>query len=254
MRSTYPGATQRLIAPGSNDPAIIPIGIIWHVDAGNSKSLYGYFKDKSGGIESHQHFPSAGRPEQYRVFGREADANLKANSFRGKDGKTYGYISNETQGYEAGEWNSHQLDEMKAFALWARDNLGIPLVKCAGPFSPGHGFHTMWGAPSEWTPVAKSCPGPKRIEQFNEVFVPWMRQQGKPSGGVVTVADPEDGDEYGGHYWSKRVALQLQADLRALGVAFPAPPTPKKKGDAYFGHYWAKYAALLLSIRNGVKA
>src|SRR5688500_12322266 len=104
----YPLATKRLITPGVNDPAIKVIGAILHVDAGDSKSLYGYFKDKSGGIESHFHVPKAGPIEQYRDTGIEADANLKANSFV-KNGARLGYVSIETQGLAAGEWNAHQL-------------------------------------------------------------------------------------------------------------------------------------------------
>lgn len=173
MELYYPDAEQRLIPPGSNDPPIIPIGIIWHVDAGNNPSLYNYFKNLSGGIESHMHFPKANKPEQYRDFGHEADANRFANSFV-INGKTYGFISCETQGFGAGEWNAYQLTEMKKFSLWAHRNLHIPLSRCVSPFSPGHGYHTMWGAPSEWTPVAKSCPGPDRIRQFNNVLIPWM--------------------------------------------------------------------------------
>lgn len=189
MEALYDGATARLIAPGSNDPEIIPIGIIWHVDAGDSPSLYTYFRDRSGGIESHMHFPKVGRPEQYRVFGREADANLKANSFV-VDGKRYGFISCETQGLERGQWNANQLAEMKKFALWGRDHLGIPLQRCAGPFSPGHGYHVMWGAPGPWTPVAKSCPGPDRIEQFDNILIPWMRAVStQPEGTNVTPAE-----------------------------------------------------------------
>lgn len=191
MEIYYPGATRRLIPPGTNDPAIIPIGIIWHVDAGDSKSLFGYFSKLSGGIESHMHFPKTGTPEQYRDFGHEADANLKANSFV-IGGKRYGFISCETQGLGQGEWNAHQLAEMKKFMLWCQTNLHIALSKCVGPYSPGVGYHTMWGAPSAWTPVAKDCPGPDRIAQFNNVLVPWMKSVTEGAGG--STGTPPGGD------------------------------------------------------------
>lgn len=210
MEIYYPGATRRLIPPGVNDPAIIPIGIIWHVDAGDSKSLYGYFRDKSGGIESHMHFPKIGGPEQYRDFGHEADANLKANSFV-INGKRYGFISCETQGLGSGEWNANQLTQMKLFMLWCRANLQIALSKCVGPFSPGVGYHTMWGAPSEWTPVAKDCPGPDRIKQFNNVLVPWMKSVTSGAGGST-------GTPPGGDMDKASIQLLLDTVIRSDGL------------------------------------
>lgn len=170
----YSGATQRPIAPGANDPAIIPCGVILHTDAGNSKSLFGYFSTKSGGIESHFHIPKEGKPEQYRDTEREADANLKANSFI-RNGKRYGFISVETQGYATDEWNPHQLEEIKKILLWAHVTHGIPLRRCPAWNEDGIGYHIMFGSPGPWTPEAKECPGPKRVAQFNSVLLPWMK-------------------------------------------------------------------------------
>jgi hypothetical protein len=44
----------------------------------------------------------------------------------------------------------------------------------------GVGYHTLFGAPGAWTPVAKSCPGPKRKVQFHDWLVPWMKDQPTP--------------------------------------------------------------------------
>lgn len=203
----YPGARQRPITPGANDPAIIVVGAILHVDAANSKSLYGYFSGPSGGIESHFHVPKELQVEQYRDTGREADANLKANSFI-KNGKRYGFISIETQGFGAGEWNAYQLAEIKALLLWLSKTHNFPLRRCPGPFEAGVGYHTMWGAPSEWTPIAKDCPGPDRVKQFGNVLVPWFAAASKPPPGSTPIP-PEDDD----------VALttQQEIDIRAAG-------------------------------------
>lgn len=170
-----PFAVKRLIPAGSNDPEIIVVGVILHVDAGNADSLHDYFDGPSGGIESHGHIKRTGVLEWYRDTGREADANNKANSFIGRDGRRYGFISIETQGFGAGEWTAEQIATIKRVLLWARDVHDVPLVVCSGPFVPGVGFHTLFGAPSEWTPVSKSCPGPDRIKQFYSVIVPWMK-------------------------------------------------------------------------------
>lgn len=198
----YPGARHRLIPAGTNDPPITVIGAILHVDAGNSKSLYGYFSEKSGGIESHFHIPKEGQPEQYRDTGREADANLKANSFV-VNGKRYGFVSIETQGFGSGEWNAHQLDEIKKLLLWLSRTHDFSLRRCPAWNKSGVGYHTMWGAPSEWTPVAKSCPGPDRVKQFNNVLVPWFATAGKPT---APPAQEED------------VAL-TQAEINAVATA-----------------------------------
>lgn len=171
----YSGAVKKEIRPGVNDPVIIPIGIILHTDAGNSASLYNYFNGPSGGVESHFHIPKSRPVEQYRDTGYEADANLKANSFS-VDGIRYGFISVETQGLAGDPWTDHQLAEIQKLILWAKSvHPRIQLRVCPGPFQAGIGYHTLFGSPGPWTPVAKSCPGPLRIKQFNQVLVPWLK-------------------------------------------------------------------------------
>jgi hypothetical protein len=171
----YPGATKREIKPGSNDPAIKPIGVILHVDAGNTRDLYNYFNGPSGGIESHFQIAKDGTVFQYRDLGHEADANYKGNSFT-VNGVRRGYVSVETQGLEKGEWTDAQITAIKALLFWLHEEYDIPLRKAPSPTSAGIGYHTMFGAPGAWTPVAKSCPGPDRIRQFNNVLLPWMAQ------------------------------------------------------------------------------
>lgn len=178
----YPLADKKVITPGPNDPPIIVVGAILHVDAGDSSDLFNYFSTQSGGIESHFHVPKVGPIQQYRDTHFEADANLKANSFLGKDGKTYGFVSVETQGFEKGEWNPHQLDNIKLLLKWLHETHNFPLKKCDNPQGPGVGYHTMFGAPGPWTPNAKTCPGADRIRQFNSVLVPWFSEGHAPAG------------------------------------------------------------------------
>jgi hypothetical protein len=174
----YPGARVRLIPPGANDPRIKVRGAILHTDAGDSKSLYGYFNGPSGGIESHFHIPKVNQVEQYRDTAFEADANYHGNSFE-LGGVLWGYVSIETQGLATDKWNDYQLREIKDLLLWASKTHDFPLVKCTSPTAPGVGYHTMWGAPGPWTPVAKDCPGAKRIAQFNNVLIPWFKTADK---------------------------------------------------------------------------
>lgn len=171
-----PFAEKKLIAPGSNDPYIIPIGIILHVDAGNVADLYDYFRYRSGGIESHGHIRKDGHLYQYRDTSREADANYRANSFIGHDGRRYGFLSFETQGLGAGKWTDEQLATIKRVIEWGNDEHGIPMRVAPEWNAPGIGYHTMFGAPGPWTPVAKSCPGPDRIKQFNTIIKPWLAE------------------------------------------------------------------------------
>ena len=185
----YPGAVKKEIRPGVNDPVIIPLGVILHTDAGNSASLYNYFNGPSGGIESHFHIPKKNPVEQYRDTGFEADANLKANSFY-VDGIRYGFLSVETQGLASDPWNDYQLTEIKKLIQWARSvHPRILLRVCPGPFSAGIGYHTLFGSPGPWTPVAKSCPGPLRIKQFNDVLVPWFKTAATPPSKPPTTKD-----------------------------------------------------------------
>jgi endonuclease/exonuclease/phosphatase (EEP) superfamily protein YafD len=160
-----PFAKHLLIPPGSSDPAIKPRVAILHVDAGGASSLFHYFRDRSGGIESHFHIKWDGTIEQYRDTGFQADANLDANAFA---------IAIETQGFGNGTWSKAQIASIKRLLLWLKAEHGIPLIRCTGPYGAGVGYHVMWGAPGPWTPVAKSCPGPNRIRQFEGVLLPWM--------------------------------------------------------------------------------
>jgi N-acetylmuramoyl-L-alanine amidase len=171
VRGFAPFATVRNIPPGPNDPPITPRLAILHVDAGNADSLYDYFNGPSGGVESHFFVKRDGEIEQYRSIYFQADANLGANGYA---------VSIETQGYGAGEWTKAQLASIKRLLTWLHDTADIPLRKVKRPEGSGVGYHVQFGAPGPWTPVAKTCPGPDRIKQFDEILVPWMRRQDQP--------------------------------------------------------------------------
>lgn len=181
----YPLATKLPIQPGSNDPPIAPIGAILHTDGGNSGNLFNYFNGPSKGIESHFHIPKEGPIQQYRDTNYEADANLKGNSFFAEQPpKRFGFVSIETQGLDKGEWNAHQLEQIKTLLKWLSETHNFPLTTCKTPISPGVGYHVMWGAPGAWTPYSKVCPNPDRVRQFHAVLEPWFKA-GAPMGGAV---------------------------------------------------------------------
>ena len=189
-----PFATHRLIPPGSSDPRITPRVAILHVDAGDADSLYTYFRDRSGGIESHFHVKKTGEIEQYRDTNYQADANHRANDFA---------VSIETQGYGAGKWTDAQLASIKRLLRWLHDvHPAIRLAKVDRWDGAGIGYHVQFGAPGAWTPVAKSCPGPDRINQFHTVIVPWL------NAGATEEDDMTDDD--------RALLQQIAADTKAL--------------------------------------
>lgn len=199
MSGWYGKAERKEIPPGGNDPRIDRMrGVILHVDAGNTRDLYDYFDGPSGGVESHFQIAKDGHIFQYRSTTHEADANWHGNSWIGNDGQRHGYISVETQGLEHGEWTKAQMRAIKALLKWASEEHGFPLRVTPGPRSSGVGHHTLFGAPGPWTPVSKSCPGPKRKEQFHGELTEWFAEQRPPESNDAV---PDEGDrEQGGTY------------------------------------------------------
>ena len=181
-RGFMPGAIDKEIKPGPNDPAIIPVGGVLHVAVSEAESLYPYFNGPSGGVESHFYVRRDGTIEQYRSIYFEADANYKGNSFS-RGGKTCGLISIETQGMGAGEWTPEQIASMKKIMLWANAEADVPIQVIKTWDGDGWGYHTMFGAPGPWTPAAgKTCPGPDRIKQFkSDTITGWLNRGGKDS-------------------------------------------------------------------------
>jgi hypothetical protein len=105
--------------------------------------------------------------EQWMDTERLADANFHANPFA---------VSVETEDNgdpDTQKWTAAQLDTITWLAHECRRlHPAIALQRADRPDGAGIGFHTMWGAPSEWTPEAKTCPGRVRIKQFEETLLP----------------------------------------------------------------------------------
>lgn len=173
----YPRAIRKEIPPGSNDPVIVPVGCVLHVAEFEGDSLHDLFGNM-GGVESTWYVRYDGTVEQYRSTTREADANLRGNSWT-SGGKRYGLHSIETEGFEHGEWTGAQIESMKQLLTWDAKTHGWPLQVCPDWNGPGVGYHVMFGAPGPWTSVAKTCPGPDRVEQFDRIIVPWLNAGGQ---------------------------------------------------------------------------
>lgn len=170
MSGWMPGAIRKGITPGVNDPAITPIGVIYHVAVSMNDSLWGYFAHRSNGIESHFYVRLDGTIEQYRSIYFEADAQSAGNSFM-RDGKRCGFVSVETEGMGEGTWTDAQIASLKAITLFVNSESPFNLRVCPGPISPGVGYHCLF---SGWNPNSHSCPGPERIKQFNDIIPAWL--------------------------------------------------------------------------------
>jgi hypothetical protein len=168
------GGSHKLLPEWNRQPRITPTTIIDHSIVGSALGAWYYFRDRTG-LESH--FIVRGAPSgsadghiwQLMDTGRRADANLNANAFA---------ISIETE--DNGDpdnfpWSRAQLASLR----WLHAKLRavhptIPRQRCLSPRGGGLGHHSMWGAPSPWTPVAgKTCPGkPVRVRQWEQILVP----------------------------------------------------------------------------------
>jgi hypothetical protein len=185
------GGRQRHLPEWQSQPRITPTTIIWHSIVGSAEGAFQMFRDRSV-LESH--FIVCGKwgtaPDgeiwQLMDTDREADANLRANSY-GLSIETEDGGSPDTQ-----PWTPAQMES----AIWLNEQLvrlhpAIPRRKSRSCDDPGGlGYHTLHGAPSCWTPVSKTCPGRARIAQWNQVLLPAFLNPTEK--GDLTMADAAD--------------------------------------------------------------
>lgn len=160
-----PFAVHKIIPAGSNDPPIKGRIAILHVAVSLAASLFEFFRDRSGGIESHFYITITGKIEQYRDTGREADANYLANPFA---------WSIETAGMGVLPWTRAQKRSIQRLLLWLHQAEGLDLVKVTAWDGHGVGYHIQFGTPGKWTNVSKSCPGAANIRLYNTWLLPWL--------------------------------------------------------------------------------
>lgn len=200
----YPRAVLKLLAENATQSAIVPTTAIVHtaVDHTGPTSLAGFFGQGSVKVESHFFVTNLGGVEQYMDTLVRADANRFANSYAIS-------IETEDDGDPSRPWNAAQLDALVDLLVWICETHDIPRAKCSSPKSGGVGWHSMWGAPSAWTPSrGKTCPGPVRIDQIEADLLPRLQAQ--------------EGD----------MQLTFTERLRAAyRETFGRPPTPGEIGD-----------------------
>jgi hypothetical protein len=198
--AVYPGALNMLIPRGTiggsgQQPRIKPTIIILHTNASNT-SIAGaasLMKNTTKGQEFHfQQEASgagrvAGRLAQYVDTSIRADNNYKVNSFV-SGGVLCGAISIETADhgspYEKSWTDLGQRKDLEDLVVWLCKTHVIPARRCPDPYSPGIGYHSIWGYNTSsnmnvnpWTnAVGKICPGPGKIREFPDLLAAVARR------------------------------------------------------------------------------
>lgn len=165
-----PGAIWRPLPEAYRQPGMSPTQIILHTIVGSAEGAFSFFRDRSD-LESTYIVPFLGPRWQLIPLDHSADANRKAN--RRPDGTGAVSIETEDMGaatVERTPWTTHQVDEIVGACVYVCRTYSIPPRLCRTPSDPGIGYHTLFGAPSDWTPVAKSCPGAARKAQVPEII------------------------------------------------------------------------------------
>jgi N-acetylmuramoyl-L-alanine amidase len=192
------GGDHKLLPEWNSQPRITPTTIIDHSIVGSALGAWYYFRDQTG-LESH--FIVCGAPSgsqdgriwQLMDTGRRADANYHANAFA---------ISIETE--DNGDpdhypWSTAQLASLR----WLHAKLRavhptIPRRRCPSSAGGGLGHHSMWGAPSPWTPVAGKLlaldtlvPTPGGLRALREITVGSIvfDERGEPCNVTATYDD-----------------------------------------------------------------
>lgn len=179
----YQTAAWLPLPENQSQPEIVPrIGIVH--SQGGTGSLYNFF-GRSSNLESTFWIGVDGRVEQYGDLDRRMDANRWANTFA---------FSIETENHAAyaarGDWDGDPWSEQQIVAItrllaWSAKEWGIKRQLCDAWDGHGFGWHIQFGTPGPWTPIAKACPGRRRIEQFNRIIIPALAgdyNEGEPFG------------------------------------------------------------------------
>lgn len=162
---------------GTPHDHMTPTTLTWHSDTAG-----GVHPAPVAPTEFHNWIAYDGTLYQHNEYDAMCDAQFEANAFA---------ISTETASNKNATdlWTPPQAVTMRKFALWAHDTFGIALTKCATPAGGGQGYHCMWGIPGPWNHSAHTCPGPTRVKQFNEVFLPSLLTPTQPKQTEIDMPD-----------------------------------------------------------------
>ena len=161
-----PGVEVRLLPEWRSEPVIQVRGLLFHSIVGSVEAAWSSFVKASNPLESTFLVRTDGHIIQIQDTSRQADANYHGNAF-------YGSVETEDGGNpNVQPWSKEQLDACVRIARFYHEVHDVPLRQITEHGGFGYGYHTLLGAPSPWTPVAKSCPGTIRKQQFHQVLLP----------------------------------------------------------------------------------
>jgi hypothetical protein len=164
-----PFASVRLLARPKPPSPLRPTQIIVHTANATLPAVDVRFRRPGARGWSHFGVSAAGKITQWLDTAAPADSAYRANLR--SDGT--GAISVTTEGHVSEPWTDAQLDALIRLHWWLLStHPGVAYRACRTPADPGLAHHTLFGSPSPWTPIAKSCPGPRRTEQWEDFLLP----------------------------------------------------------------------------------
>lgn len=179
-----PGATQWLLPENWTEPTIQVRGLVFHSIVGTVGGAYQKFKNGSS-LESTFLLRKNGEIIQLVNSDKQADAQYLGNAW-------YGSVETEDNGHpDTDPWTDAQLESLVEIASFYHHVHRVPLQRVPYNGGWGYGYHTMFGAPSVWTPVSKSCPGAIRKDQFHRVLLPEICKDVAP-GTLTDMFEPAD--------------------------------------------------------------
>jgi len=173
--SYYSGCIKKPYQDAESEPSIIPTQFIIHTFGfkATEDQVWSSFNRLDNKIESH-FIMGYDKTIQGQDTHKQADANYHAN-VRANSCETRDDGNPNLQ-----KWTPWQVKELIRLMRLAHSLEKIPLRICPAWDKSGYGYHTLFGAPSHWTPVAKSCPGKARITQFKAEVWPKFLASYKP--------------------------------------------------------------------------
>lgn len=234
----------RPLPENATEPFIEASQFVFHTQVGYFGGLYSWFAREDVYAESHFGLSMGGYLEQYIDTARQADAQYRANI------RALSLECEDKGDPIKNPYTDAQMEVMVRLGRWSMQH--HPLIakrKCRNWSDPGFGWHSMWGAPSNWTPVrGKTCPGWVRIRQlerevFPELFKDQVRLSVTP---VAIVVNDINGIDAGlGHALQSRISSLLGMEVpvmayssasnvgHAIIVGSTQGMSPKKKFDSY---------------------
>ncbi|WBO67913.1 peptidoglycan recognition protein family protein [Streptomyces camelliae] len=206
-----PFASVRLLAGPKPPSPLQPTQIIVHTANTTLAAADIRFRRPDARGWSHFGVSATGKITQWLDTSTPADSAYRANLR--SDGT--GAVSITTEGNVSEPWTDAQLDALIRLHWWLmRAHPAIAHRACRTAADPGLAHHTLLGSPSPWTPIPKSCPGPRRIQQWEDSLLPRVLA---PYG--ISVSDMRPRHEH---------AEEIVRELLSVSVASPSTPTAEE--------------------------